>query len=464
MKAGSVRSTPVRHARRFALMAMACAGMAFGSSSWALTLTQAYQAALGSDPTFASARASYTASLEQLPQARSNLLPWVSATGDVSYSDTRIRFTNQLPRRKTHADNYGYQLVLSQPLFDWASWQTYEVAKLGVTVAELQLQQAYQDLLLRVSQAYFDVLAAQDALTALEAERNAISEQLASAKRNFDLGTATITDTYEAQARYDLIQAQLLQAGNTLQVRRDVLQKIIGQPPGSPAKLPAGTPVPKPEPSRIDAWVDRAQTENLLVVQAQVATAIAQRDIDIARSGHYPQVSLVGTFGQSDSPYRPEASLAAAGVSDGRARSTSSTIGVQVSIPVYTGGYVSSRVRQTVAQEQRARYDYEDARRSAVQATREAFLGVNTGLAQIRALEAAEESSRKALEANRTGYEVGVRINLDVLNAQQQLYATQRDLARARYDTLMAGLRLKAAAGLLTEADIEGINRLLRLY
>src|SRR5690606_13343648 len=145
------------------------------------------------------------------------------------------------------------------------------------------------------------------------------------------------------------------------------------------------------------------------------------------------------------------------------ARSTSSTIGVQVSIPLYTGGYLSSRVRQSVALEQRTRDDYEHARRSAIQSTQEAFLGVNTGLAQIRALEAAEISSRKALEANQTGYEVGVRINLDVLNAQQQLYATQRDLARARYETLMAGLRLKAAAGLLTEDDIEAINRLLRL-
>ncbi len=463
MKRGFAYPLATGRLRQLATAAIVCAGLMASGTAWSLTLTEAYQAALGSDPVFAAARASYTASIEQLPQARANLLPWVSATADASYADTRTRFSNQLPRRNNYVDSYGYQLVLSQPLFDWSSWQTYEAAKLGITVAELQLQQAFQDLLLRVSQAYFDVLAAQDTLTALEAESHAIAEQLASAKRNFELGTTTITDTYEAQARFDLVQAQLLQSENHLRVNRDVLEKIIGQPPGNPAILPPGTPAPSPNPARIDAWVDRAQTENLLVVQAQVGTAIAERDIAIARSGHLPQVSLVGTFGQSDGRYRPEANLAATGISDGRARGTSSTIGVQVSIPVYTGGYVSSRVKQSVALEQRSRYDYENARRVAVQATREAFLGVNTGLAQIKALEAAEESSRKALEANQTGYEVGVRINLDVLNAQQQLFATRRDLANARYITLMAGLRLKAAAGQLSEEDLEGVNRLLRL-
>ncbi len=428
----------------------------------ALTLWQAFQAALASDPIFASARAAYAAGLEQLPQARSNLLPWVTAGGNATYSDTRTRFTNELPRRNTHNDAYNYQVSLSQPLFDWTSWQTYEAARLGVTLTELQLQLAYQDLLLRLSQAYFDILAAQDTLTALEAEQNSIAGQLESARRNFEIGTATITDTYEAQARYDLIQAQLLQAENTLRVRRDSLEKIIGQSAGNLAELPPGTPVPPSVPARVEPWIAQAETENLGVVQAQVATAVAGRQIEIARAGHLPEVSLVGSYGYADGRYRPEAGLAASGISDGRQRSRSGTIGVQVAIPIYTGGYVSSRVTETVAREQQARYDYENARREAVRGTREAFLGVNTGQAQIRALEAAEESSRRALQANITGYEVGVRINLDVLNAQQQLFATQRDLARARYETLMAGLRLKAAAGQLTETDLEALNRLLR--
>lgn len=441
---------------------LALVGLVCASPAWSLTLLQTFQQALGSDPVFAAARASYTASIEQLPQARANLLPWVTASAGATYNDTRTRFTNELPRRRTHGDTYQYQLVLSQPLFDWTSWQSYEAARLGVTLAEIRLQQAYQELLLRVSRAYFDVLAAQDTLTALEAQKRAIAEQLAAAKQNFELGTATITDTYEAQARYDLTQAQLLQAENTLQTSRDALDKIIGQPSDSLAELPAGVPVPGPQPARIDAWVERAQTDNLFVVQAQVATALAGQQIEIARSGRYPKVDLVGTFGQSDGRYRPEPNQI--GISDGRSRSTANSIGVQLSIPVYTGGYISSTISESVAREQEARHNYEYARREAVRAAREAFLGVESGLAQVRALEAAEQSSRKALQANLTGYEVGVRINLDVLNAQQQLYEAQRNLARARYDALMAGLQLKASAGLLSEADLEGINQLLRLH
>ncbi|TSH89157.1 TolC family outer membrane protein [Verticiella sediminum] len=443
-------------------LAAALVALGLGQSAAALSLVQAYQTALANDPIFASARAQYTAGLEQLPQARSALLPFVTAGASATYNDTRTRFTNQLPRRNVYTDDYGYQLVLSQPLFDWTSWQTYEAAKLGVTLTELGLQYAHQDLMLRVAQTYFDVLAAQDVLTALEAERSAIGEQLQSARRNFEIGTATITDTYEAQARFDLNSAQLLQAENSLQVRRAALEKIIGEPAGTLSVLPAGTPAPPPQPAQAQAWLERAETDNLGVVQAQIQTALASKQVDIARSAHYPQVDLVGTFGQADNRYRPETAQAAQGISDGRARNTASSIGVQVSIPLYTGGYVSSRVREEAAREQAARYDYEDARREAVRATREAFLGVNTGLAQIRALEAAETSSRQALQANLTGYEVGVRINLDVLNAQQQLYATQRDLAAARYNTLLAGLRLKAAAGQLAEDDIDALNRLLR--
>lgn len=455
-------SSPTRRPRRWLPAALLGLGLILPPGAHALTLWQAYQAALGSDPVFAGARAAYTAGLEQLPQARAFLLPWVSAGGSATYTDTRTRFTNELPRRNTYNDTYNYQVSLSQPLFDWTSWQSYEAAKLGVTLTELQLQVAYQDLLLRLSQAYFDILTAQDTLTALEAEQTAIGEQLEAARRNFEIGTATITDTYEAQARYDLIQALLLQAENTLRVRRDSLEKIIGQPAGTLAELPPGTPAPAPEPARIEAWVERAQAQNLGVVQAQVATAVAGRQIEIARAGHLPEVSLVGNYGYADGRYRPEAALAASGINDGRSRARSGSIGVQIAIPIYSGGLVSSRVNETVAREQQARYNYEDARREAVRGTREAFLGVNTGLAQIRALEAAEESSRRSLQANRTGYEIGVRINLDVLNAQQQLFATQRDLARARYDTLMAGLRLKAAAGQLTDTDLELLNRLLR--
>lgn len=388
------------------------------------------------------------------------LLPWLSATTSATYADTRTRYTNDQPTRRTHGDTYVYRLVLSQPLFDWSSWKSYEAAQLILAQSELQLQRAHQDLLLRVAQAYFDVLAAEDTLTALLAERASIVEQLASAKRNFELGTATITDTYEAQARYDLVQAQLLQAENTLAIRRDALEQIIGQPATRLSALPPEAVIPPPEPARVDAWVDRAQSDNIDVVVARLATAIADKNIEIARAGHYPTVDLVADFSHTNSPHRPEAAQAAFG--PGRAHARGSSVGVQVSIPLYTGGYTSARVNEAVALQSQSRSSYENARRQATHAARESFFRVVSGLAQIRALEAGEQSSRKALEANQTGYELGVRINLDVLNSQQQLYATQRDLAQARYDTLMAGLRLKAAAGLLSESDIETVNRMLR--
>src|SRR5690606_20146102 len=202
MKPRATRSLSGKPRKSAAIVGkLALCGLLFALPASSLTLLQAVQQALCSDPVFAAARSSYTASMEQLPQARSNLLPWVTASGSATYNDTRTRFTNELPRRKTYGDTYQYQLVLTQPLFDWTSWQTYEAARLGVTLAEIRLQQAYQELLLRVAQAYFDVLAAQDTLTALEAQQRAITEQLAAARQNFELGTATTTDTYQAQAR-----------------------------------------------------------------------------------------------------------------------------------------------------------------------------------------------------------------------------------------------------------------------
>ncbi len=437
-------------------------GLALASPVWALNLEQAVDAALGSDPHFAAARARYQADVEQLPQARALLLPWVSGSADAGYNTTRTRFSNELPRRRINNDSYGYQLVLSQPLFDWQSWQGYKAAEQQVALAELQLQQAFQDLLVRVAQAYFDVLIAEETLVALDAERTSIAEQLRSAERNFELGTATITDTYEAQARYDLVEAQWLQGENVLQIRRDELAKLIGKPPGELAELPANTDVPPPAPNRVEDWVNQAELENLQVIEARMVTSLAERGIQIARAGHYPQVSLTGSFGQNNSRFNPDSNQVARGVGDGRASATSGTIALRLEIPIFQGGLVQSRVRQAVAEQQEARYGYEAARREAIQATRAAFLGVRSGLAQINALQAGEESSRKALEANQTGYEVGVRINLDVLAAQEQLFATQRDLAQARYNALLSGLQLKRAAGQLTEDDIVAVNQLLR--
>ncbi|GAA4343392.1 TolC family outer membrane protein [Pigmentiphaga soli] len=421
-------------------------GTCLFSPALALDLQQAYHAALANDATFASARAAYAAGLEKLPQARAGLLPAVSLAGNVANAST-----TRLPGARYTNESYTLQLV--QPLFRWDNWQAYEQSKLQVAASEAQLEQGRQDLILRVAQAYFDLLAAQDDLAFLGAQKSAISEQLESARRNYEIGTATITDTYEAQARYDLAEAQSIQAQADLEVRISALQQIIGIPAANLAELPPSVAIPGPQPAVAETWADRARDSNLSVAQASLASEIAARDIEIAKSGHYPTVDLVANVG------RTRGLVGQNIVNDFY---TTRSAGVQVAVPIFSGFGTSSRVSEAVALSEKSRSDLEATRRAAVQSAREAFQGVHAGLARVRALEAAQVSSQSALEANKTGYEVGVRINIDVLNAQQQLYSTDRDLARARYDTLLSGLRLKAAAGILSEGDVQGLNRLLR--
>jgi len=309
-------------------------------------------------------------------------------------------------------------------------------------------------LIVRVSQAYFDVLAAQDALASVQAQKAAITEQLAAAKRNFEVGTATITDTHEAQARFDLAIAQELAAQSELEIRRHALQQIIGKPAGELATLKPGVKLSAPTPADINKWVTSAEQQNFGVVSQQLALEVAQREIKKNRAGHYPTLDLVASRSRSN---QTGSTLTATG-----GTSDSSSVGVQWTIPLFAGFAVTSKVRESIALEDKARSDLENARRTAAQGARQAFLGVNSGLAQVRALEAAEVSSNSALESNRLGYQVGVRINIDVLNAQQQLFTTRQNLAKARYDTLVNSLKLKSAAGTLKEEDLVQVNSLLK--
>jgi outer membrane protein len=338
-------------------------------------------------------------------------------------------------------------------LFRWANWQQYEQGKLSVVISEAQFAQAKQDLIVRVGQAYFDVLAAQDTLATLQAQKVAISEQLASAKRNFEVGTSTITDTHEAQARYDLATAQEFAAQSDLQVKRSALQQIIGKEAGELATLKAGVKLNSPQPAAVNEWVSSAEKQNFNVVASEVAVEVAKREIERNRAGHYPTLDLVASTGRT-------ATGGASSTGTGVVKPT--TIGVQWSIPLFAGFAVDSKVKEAVALQEKARNDLETNRRSAAQGARQAYTGVTSGLAQVKAYEAAEISSQSALDSNKLGYQVGVRINIDVLNAQQQLYTTRQNLAKARYDTIMNGLRLKSAAGTLKEEDLSEVNTLLQ--
>lgn len=434
------------HATRLA-SAVALALFMLPASAFATDLMQAWRDALAIDPLLAGARAQLEATRERVPQARAGLLPAVNA----NLAASRQAVDSSLRDDRYYVNPKNYALQLTQPLLRLQNLEAYEQSKLSVAVSEAQLAQARQDLMLRVSQAYFDVLGAQDNLETIRAQMRAISEQLASAKRNFEVGTATITDQQEAQARYDLASAQELAALNDLEVKRAVLAQLTGKDVPALKPLRAGVALQAPQPARIAEWTQGARNDNPAVQQARVAAEIARREIDRQRYGHYPTLDLVSSVGR-------QASSTPQGIGY---TTTAGSVGVQFSLPIFAGGGIDARVRESANLRDKALSDLETARRTAEQGARTAFLGVSSGLAQVNALEAAEKSSRLALESNQLGYQVGVRINIDVLNAQQQLYTTRRDLAKARYDVLVNGLRLKSSAGTLSESDMEAIAGLL---
>ncbi len=439
-------------ARAAALLGALLAGLGSAPSAIGADLLDIYHDALSNDAQYASSRNQLLAGRERAPQGLSLLLPQVSAIGSVSRINTRVTEPEPFGGFGATYNQHTYTLSLSQPLFRWANYQQFQQGKLAVLQFEAQFVQAQQDLVVRVAQAYTDVLYANDSIDYIVAQKAAISEQLASAKRNFEVGTATITDTNEAQAKYDLAVASEIAARSQADIAKAALQQIIGKTPGNLAPLVRDVDLAQPEPREIEPWVTSAEQNNASVAQGAAAFEIARREIEVQRAGHYPTVDLVGSRSYTNGGT----------IITGINTQTNNAIGVQLSVPIFSGGYVSSRVREAIALSDRAENDPDFARRTAAQNVRQAYFGVTSGPAQVKALRAAEVSSQSALDSNKLGYQVGVRTNIDVLNAQQQLFQTQRDLARARYDTLLNGLRLKSAAGNLTEEDLVRINVLLR--
>ncbi|NMG29148.1 TolC family outer membrane protein [Aromatoleum evansii] len=423
----------------------------FSASAWSADLLQVYRDALANDARFAAARAQYEAGQERVVQGRAGLLPTIGANANTTWNDVDTH-TRVFGTREYNSNGYGVQLT--QPLFRWQNWIQYKQGELQTALAEVQLGQARHDLILRVSQAYFDVLNAQDALAAQSQLKKAASEQLELAKASFEVGTVTITDVHEAQSRFDLASAQEIAAQNDLDVRRQALVQIVGLDPSPLAGLRQGVSLARPQPDSIAEWATAAEQGSYAVQAQQIAREIAAREVERNRAGHYPTLDVVAARSHNSAGF----SSSAAG---GSTRTDANTVGLQLNVPIFAGGAVSSREREAAALKIKADADLDDARRSAALAARQAYLGVTSGMAQVKALEAAQVSSTSALEANRLGYEVGVRINIDVLNAQSQLADTQRQLARARYDTILAQLRLKAAAGTLGEEDIQLIDALL---
>jgi len=409
----------------------------------AQSLIQLYDAAHAYDANYLSARAQYESAPYRVDQTRGLLRPNVSLAANAgelkAYLENSPNPTNS---------SYGVTITGRQPILNQSNRTTIAQSERSLVSSLADLDAAEQDLMLRVSQAYFDVLGAQDTLETTRASKTAIAEQLASAKRNFEVGTATITDTREAQARFDLATAQEIAADNDLVTKRIALDQLVGRSNVAPKQLAVPVVLPLPKTS-VEEYVSRAAEEHPAVRRALVAFEVAQLETEKARAQRLPTVDAVASVGNGRGLYQPGAF------------GQTTSIGLQLNVPIYSGGVIQNRIKETLVLEERARNDLEAARRGVTQTTRQAYYTLLSGGAQVKALEAAEASSQLALEATQVGYRVGIRVNVDVLNAQSQLYQTRRDLARARYDVLLATLRLRQASGQLTPADVLAIDRLL---
>lgn len=448
------------HALRRLPALLTLIGLATGLSALstplhAQSLDELYQAARDYDASYRGARSQFEATLARADQAKANLRPTIG----MQTSITRNTVSGNIDTVPYFKHPYGVRqngVSLTQPLYRPGNLASYQQGEKLLLQADAQLALAEQDLIVRVSQAYFDVLAAQDSLVFVQAQKVAVEEQLASAQRNFEVGTATITDTREAQARRDLVLSQEIAAQNDLRVKRLFLDQLVGRSNTTPKPLQPNVPISAPPAEQISQWIE-ATSGHPSVQLAQTAVDVAELEVRKAQAGEKPTVDLTGSYGFA----RNENGSSLSPTSTVSSRIYQGSIGVTMNIPLYAGGALQNRIRETLSLEDKARSDLEAARRNVAQATRSAFYGVVSGASQVQALQAAEASSQVALDANRLGYQVGVRINIDVLNSQSQLYQTKRDLAQARYNVLLGGLKLRQANGSLKPEDLQAVNQLL---
>jgi len=422
----------------------------FFQSSHAADLISVYRDALSQDPVYASARATYEAAKEASPIARAATLPLISFGGNINRvsSESKSAFGNS-------SNDYtarGYTLSLTQPLFRMQTWIAVDQAGLQVKQAEAVFADAKQNIVTRSAQAYFDVLLAQDNVALSAAQKVAVSEQLAQAKRNFEVGTSTIVDTFEAQARFDLSLSREIADQNDLEIKKNALEQLIGKDAPSLAKLRDNPTLALPNPADPLQWVRGAEEASPTIAQLRAAFEIAVKEVNRSRAGHYPTLDLTGNYGYNNSPSNTGTPFT----------NNTASVGLVLNIPIFQGGGTQARIRQSLSLRERATQDLENAKRTVAQNVKTSFFNVTSGAAQVKALEASLVSSKASLDSTLLGKEVGVRTNVDVLNSQQLLFQTRRDLQQARYNTILSQLRLKAAAGRLTEDDLAEVNRLLQ--
>ena len=447
----------------------------FGGTAGAENLLDAYKAAAQSDPLILEAAARKMAALEVKPQALGVLLPQLNGNGRYASSDTNGKSTfpqgvdlnddnipdaviNVQNKQETTSDYWQYQFELTQTVFNWSQWQTLQRADSEVALAEARYRAAEQDLLVRVASRYFDVLAAEDTLTAAEATLQAVTRQLEQAEKRFEVGLIAITDVQEARAAHDNATAGVILAKRSLATAHEFLREITGEDYTTLVKPADDMPLNQPDPGDRQSWVSKAEAQNLNVIAARFDVDIAKRNVKIAESGHMPTVELFGTYAEDDA----DTTTTNNGITGPADSSGDQTVyGVQMTLPVFSGGVTSSQVREQVYLHRAAREKLEGAMRAAQRSSSDAYYGVVAEKARVIALKQAVASNKTALEATEAGFEVGTRTTVDVLDARRRLFEAERDYARSRYDYLINVVNLKSAAGVLAPGDLVSINDFL---
>ncbi len=427
--------------------------------AWSADLLQTWQAARDYDASYAAARYAREAGSEKKWQGIAPLLPQLNASASYSKTDNRPskRSASNLNSPIGDGDNTRKTqgISLTQTVFDWAKFANLSISEQRSLIAEDQFRVAEQDLMLKVATAYFDVLLAEDTLTFTQAAKTAFARQLEQAKLSFKIGTATVVDTYEAQANYDNASAQEIAAQNDLAIKRDALRTLSNVDPQQLKPLGEALPLSLPQPAQEEAWLTRATAQNFELAAKQKQYTIAKKEVEVSRAGHLPTLQLKANWGRDTVDYRQGGG---AYDTDGR----SNSIAAEVVIPLFAGGGVQSQLREKAALAEQSREELEATRRKVTQDTRAAFLNVSNGAAQVKAREETLKSVKSQLEATRLGREVGVRTSLDILNAERAYQDARRNLAQARYDYLKARLRLAAQVGELNPEVLADINRLLQ--
>ena len=418
------------------------------------SLLDVYHQALAKDPTLASALNANKAAQEIIEQGKALYRPTVNFSADASTSATHIRYLkSNIPPGNSKFENLRAGVEARQPIYRKQNLVEMDQSITQVSLADKQYHLSQQTLILRTTQAYFDVLLAQDKIDLIVAQEAAILSQLEQAKATFEVGTATITDVNEAQARYDLILAQEIAAINEHEIAKRAVEAITG---GIPAKLATVKPDIQVAAlaQNMQDWQQVAVQNNLNIQIQQDALKLAEQQVEFANAGHLPTLDAVASYTNSYANGSPSVFSAGNELKN-------ATIGLQLEIPLYQGGAISSRARQAVLNKQKALNDVEIARRSTDLETQRAYFNLSSSIAQVKALNQALVSSQSQLDSTKLGYEVGVRTSVDVLNAQQQLFSAKRDLLQARYSYLVNIIRLKAASGLVAEGDLQDINQQL---